>query len=461
MSLFGKFGRGRVFTVGEKIAKDDISEFWYTVSTSTDPPLFQRYRFTKNDGRASFYHEKREGNHWPLREDDITVSGSIGLTEEQWDRLFALLAGGTVRAREESLDCGDPGPWLYLYWTRDRGKYQEFEFADYGRRLELEAFCEELKKAELDGHGGSGDDPSENVSVQDEPSEIEPSSEERISVEERKRLMSGLEAFLRKNFVPEVPFTGMAASAAAPAAQAMQSAARESAGAGKMSFGIANAFVGMSLKCEKKAAKKEECAAAEAAPEIPEDATDLDEAAPEFLEESADFDEAAPELLEEAENLAEEAEEAAGPEFTQAPKAAMSYVMSDDRAGAPAKRRRTLQDAVEQLSETWQQSLLRKIDERGYTDAEVYKRAGMDRKLFSKIRGNEQYQPKKSTAVAFALALRLSLDETKDLLARAGYALSPSSRFDLIVEYFIDNEVYDIDTINEALCDHGEALLGA
>ena len=126
-----------------------------------------------------------------------------------------------------------------------------------------------------------------------------------------------------------------------------------------------------------------------------------------------------------------------------------------------AAKKRSLTDVVSQVGETWQQSLLRKIDEKGFSDAEVYKRAGLDRKLFSKIRCNEAYQPKKSTAVAFALALQLSLDETRDMLSRAGYALSPSSRFDLIVEYFIENDVFDIDTINEALYDHGEALLGA
>ena len=126
-----------------------------------------------------------------------------------------------------------------------------------------------------------------------------------------------------------------------------------------------------------------------------------------------------------------------------------------------SSKKRSLTDVVAQVGETWQQSLLRKIDEKGFSDSEVYKRAGVDRKLFSKIRCNEAYQPKKSTAVAFALALQLTLDETRDMLARAGYALSPSSRFDLIVEFFIENDVFDIDTINEALYDHGEALLGA
>ncbi|MCR4702792.1 MAG: macro domain-containing protein [Saccharofermentans sp.] len=127
---------------------------------------------------------------------------------------------------------------------------------------------------------------------------------------------------------------------------------------------------------------------------------------------------------------------------------------------APVPVKRSLEDVVKQVSETWSESLLRMITEKGYTDIEVYKRANVDRKLFSKIRSNKDYKPKKPTALAFALALKLNVDETKDFLGRAGYALSKSSVSDLIVEYFIDNGVYDIMTINLALYEHNEPLLG-
>ena len=118
-------------------------------------------------------------------------------------------------------------------------------------------------------------------------------------------------------------------------------------------------------------------------------------------------------------------------------------------------------DKVNHLGDTWQETLLKHIDDRGYTDTEVYKRANVDRKLFSKIRSNSEYQPKKITAVAFALALKLNLDETKDFIGRAGYAFSPSSKFDLIIEYFIEQQIYDSYTINLALFEHNQPLIGA
>ena len=121
---------------------------------------------------------------------------------------------------------------------------------------------------------------------------------------------------------------------------------------------------------------------------------------------------------------------------------------------------RSLDDVVMQLGETFQERLFGLIDEKGLGDVEVYKKANLDRKLFSKIRCNVDYRPRKTTALALAVALELNLDETKDLLARAEMALSPSSKFDLIITYFIEREIYDIYTINLALFQHDQPMLG-
>lgn len=119
-----------------------------------------------------------------------------------------------------------------------------------------------------------------------------------------------------------------------------------------------------------------------------------------------------------------------------------------------------LSDWLESLDAGFSETLLQLIDRSGKKDVEIYKKANVDRKLFSKIRNNKNYRPSKPTAIAFALALELNLEETKDLIGRAGFALSHSSKFDVIVEYFLINRNYNIFELNEVLFAFDQPLIG-
>lgn len=131
--------------VGTDIDFTEVTEFYYTRTASTYPPSYQRYHFSVADGSYRFYHETREGGTFPLTEEDITVSGSIELSADQWEAFLSHLSGGSIRRRSESIEGSGKGPSLYLYWQGDRGRYQSYNFPSPADTAAFEAFCEQLR----------------------------------------------------------------------------------------------------------------------------------------------------------------------------------------------------------------------------------------------------------------------------------------------------------------------------
>ena len=134
---------------------------------------------------------------------------------------------------------------------------------------------------------------------------------------------------------------------------------------------------------------------------------------------------------------------------------------ASDAESRGSVKNKTLQEYMKAMDKPFAYKLFDLIDKRGMTDVECYKKANVDKKTFSKIKCNpDTYRPSKQTAVAFAIALKLNIDETQDLLAAAGLTLSGSFPFDKIIRYFIQKEIYDIFEINEALFEFDQMLLG-
>jgi len=140
----------------------------------------------------------------------------------------------------------------------------------------------------------------------------------------------------------------------------------------------------------------------------------------------------------------------------KAPKAKKHSAKRPTKPSAKVPTKRSLDEIMATIGETFQQKLFRLIDERNLNEVEVYKRAGKDKKFFHKVRCNINYQPNKYTVFAFAIAMELSLDELKDLLKSAGFALSPSNKYDLIMQYVFEQGIYDIYKIDCILYDFGE-----
>ena len=144
LALFGGCGKSSGETVTDRnIPSGDVTEFYYTVENINYGAFYQRYRFYREDDKYLFYHETRESpdDYGPTTEEDITESGTVELSEEEWKEFLSFLKDGRVSARTDSAESGGSGPWMFIYWKNDKGKYQVFDFSSPAERGGFEEFC--------------------------------------------------------------------------------------------------------------------------------------------------------------------------------------------------------------------------------------------------------------------------------------------------------------------------------
>ena len=132
------------YVVDKDISMGDITEFYYTVDAPLAVSSYLRYRIHAEDGKMLLFHESRQGGAWPLTEEHAVFSGTVELTDEDWQALYGCLRGGAVKRRSDDIIDGDSGPWMYLYWAGDEGEIQEFSFASYEKQVEFESLCSRL-----------------------------------------------------------------------------------------------------------------------------------------------------------------------------------------------------------------------------------------------------------------------------------------------------------------------------
>lgn len=135
--------------VSENLSENMITEFYWTYSSSTYPPEYQRFHVFMKDGKTKFHYEKREGETWPLSGKDVTESGTFVMSKAQQQEFFNLIKGGTVTARDDDISSGDSGPWTYLYWKNDKGQYQVYTFPSAKAAKDFEDWCISMKEEDL------------------------------------------------------------------------------------------------------------------------------------------------------------------------------------------------------------------------------------------------------------------------------------------------------------------------